>query len=518
MNTCNISDDRSSGAVSELTCITVHSILSRQQGSFSPLVHVLLLFLVIGLAFAFGFDFLSLALIFLLLSSASSIPPCRRFWLRPRPRWSPARSNSSVRNCAIAVLLFAVLCGASLARASQTGSTIEFISVPFVGAGNTEKVSIIKGRVIGAQPGQRIVLYAKAEGKWWVQPQADAPFTEIQPGSRWQNFTHPGTDYAALLVGSDFKPPPTVHELPVQGVFASAITHGEPPIWTRWWFPFACVIVVALTVLGVFRLRLIQLTRKLHLRFEERLAERMRVAQELHDTLLQGVLSASMQLHVATDQLPADSPARPALNRVLQLMGQVIDEGRNTVRGLRSSGDRGHDLEGAFSRIPQEFSLGNQVNFRVLVEGAPLPLMPGIRDEIYHIGREALVNAFRHSCGNSIEVELEYAIHQLRIMVRDNGHGIDSQILHSGREGHWGLSGMRERAERIGARLKVWSRVDGGTEVELTVPGSIAFESYSPNPVSRWFGRFMHKIQADGDAPGGRLENERAQTNPRSLR
>ena len=147
---------------------------------------------------------------------------------------------------------------------------------------------------------------------------------------------------------------------------------------------------------------------------------------------------------------------------------------------------------------------GSQVNFRVLVEGTPLALSPGIRDDIYRIGREALVNAFRHSRGSSVEMDLEYAIHQLRIIVRDNGCGIDSQILNSGRDGHWGLSGMRERAERIGARLKVWSRIDDGTEVELSVPGRVAFESYSPNRVSRWFGRFMPgRIRAGGNAPGG---------------
>jgi len=108
----------------------------------------------------------------------------------------------------------------------------------------------------------------------------------------------------------------------------------EPAFWQRWWIPFVCVIAVALAIFGFYRLRLHQDTRELHVRFEERLAERTRVAQELHDTLLQGVLGASMQLHVAVDQLPEDSPARPALNHVLQLIAQVVDEGRNTLRGL----------------------------------------------------------------------------------------------------------------------------------------------------------------------------------------
>jgi signal transduction histidine kinase len=88
------------------------------------------------------------------------------------------------------------------------------------------------------------------------------------------------------------------------------------------------------------------------------------------------------------------------------------------------------------------------------------------------------MNAFRHSDANNIDLHLEYAPNQLRILVLDNGRGIDSQVLHSGRDGHWGLSGMQERAENIGARVKVLSRVGRGTEVELRVPRDIAFESY----------------------------------------
>ena len=94
------------------------------------------------------------------------------------------------------------------------------------------------------------------------------------------------------------------------------------------------------------------------MRFEERLAERTRIAQELHDTLLQGFLSASMQLHVADDHIDADSPAKPFVGRVLELMGRVIDEGRNAVRGLRLSNKASEDLEQAFAGIQQELGVG----------------------------------------------------------------------------------------------------------------------------------------------------------------
>ncbi len=215
---------------------------------------------------------------------------------------------------------------------------------------------------------------------------------------------------------------------------------------------------------------------QLNLRFEERMAERARVAQELHDTLLQGFLSVSMQLQVMADRLPADSPTKTPLGRIIELMGRVIDEGRNTLRGLRLSRSGSLDLEQAFSRIEQELGVQREIGFRVVVQGQRRPLRPLLRDELYRIGREALVNAFRHSGARSIEVEVEYSARQLRILVRDDGCGIDPQLLQSGRPGHWGLPGMREGAERLGGRLRVWSRAASGTEVELSVPGHIAFQ------------------------------------------
>jgi signal transduction histidine kinase len=225
----------------------------------------------------------------------------------------------------------------------------------------------------------------------------------------------------------------------------------------------------------LFRLR--PTFKEMRARIEERLAERTRIAQDLHDTVLQGILSATMQLHVAVDQLPVNSPAKLGLSRVLELMGHVMEEGRNVVRGLRSSNSDSDDLGQAFSRIPQELSIEVQIDFRVIVLGSARKLHPLIRGEVYRIGREALVNAFRHSRASCIQIELEYAPKRFRVVVRDDGCGIDPQVLHAGRDGHWGLPGMRQRAERVGARLRVWSRAATGTEVELSVPNSIAFES-----------------------------------------
>lgn len=251
-----------------------------------------------------------------------------------------------------------------------------------------------------------------------------------------------------------------------------------PAFYQTGWFLLLCAVATGCLVWAGYQRHLRQVTTRLDLQFQERLAERTRIAQDLHDTLLQGFLSASMQLHLVADDLPADSAAKPRLSRVLQLMGQVIGEGRSAVRGLRASASQEpgpDDLEQALSRVPQELGLTEAPGFRVLVEGRPRPLHPVIRDEVYRIGREALANAFRHSGAAAIEVEIEYAARALRLLVRDDGRGIDPQVLEAGREGHWGLSGMRERAESMGARLKVWSRAGAGTEVELSVPNEIAF-------------------------------------------
>lgn len=272
----------------------------------------------------------------------------------------------------------------------------------------------------------------------------------------------------------------------------------EPVFWQTWWFRFSCVMALGLAILIFYRLRLRRLTRQLNVRFEERLAERTRIAQDLHDTLLQGFLSASMQLHVAADHLPVDSSAKPLISRVLELMRQVIDEGRTALKGLRSSSSGSHDLAESFAGIQQELALQERIDYQVTVEGAPRPLHPVIRDEVYRIGREALVNAFRHSRASNIEVILEYGSKQLRILVRDNGCGIDPQVLRSGREGHWGLSGMNERAEQIGARLKVWSGIGTGTEVEMSIPSDIAFELHSSERQRRWFANlYPRKAKAE---------------------
>lgn len=403
-----------------------------------------------------------------------------------------------------ALIGLSVLLCSCRARDAKHGPSIVFTRVPLAGEGGPDKLDIIEGRVTQARPGEKIVLFARW-GPWWVQPLANQPFTIIQSDSTWRNSTHYGTEYAALLVDPEYRPLPTMSALPSEsaGVLTVKITRGRPVFWQTWWFLLSSAFVFVVVVGTIFRVRMERMTRQLRLRVEERLAERSRIAQELHDTLLQDFLSVSMQLHVANDQLADDSPAKPAVARVLGLMGRVTEEARNTVQGLRLSNWGSQDLEQAFSRVPRELATTQTARFRIIVEGAARPLRPVVGDDIYLIGREAIANAFRHSGASDIECELRYDSNYVRLLVRDNGRGIAGDFQWPGHEGHSGLTGMRERTDKIGGKLRVLSREDAGTEIELSVPSEAAYLASSHERSAKWPSKLNpQKINRAGSSVG----------------
>jgi signal transduction histidine kinase len=222
-------------------------------------------------------------------------------------------------------------------------------------------------------------------------------------------------------------------------------------------------------------------------RFEERLAERTRIAQELHDTLLQGFVSTLMHLHMFADEV-GDPSARLKLERLLQRVTDVIEEGRRAVQGLRHHLAT-EDLDKALMADAEELRGDQAIEIRLAITGRPRPLKPLIRDELYRIGREALTNVFKHAHATCIDLMIEYSPDRLILRVRDDGDGIEPKIIESGRFGHWGIRGIRERADSVGAKLTLSSRVKGGTEVEVAVPGHIAFEDASPRRRWRWLRR-----------------------------
>jgi len=261
-----------------------------------------------------------------------------------------------------------------------------------------------------------------------------------------------------------------------------------PAYYQTAWFRLSCVAALLALLYALYQLRMYQQARQFNVRLEERVAERTRIARELHDTMLQSFQGLMMKFYSLTyiRDLPAE--ARERLKVFLEQGQQAINEGRGAVRGMRSSTVIQNDLVRALAmngeRLAAEQTAQNPVDFRVLVEGESRDLHPILRDEVYRIASEATCNAFRHSGATRIEVEICYDKKQLRVRVQDNGKGIGPRVLDGGgREGHYGLPGMQERAKLAGGKLSVRSKLNSGTEVELTIPASIAYaKSSAPSP------------------------------------
>ncbi len=268
--------------------------------------------------------------------------------------------------------------------------------------------------------------------------------------------------------------------------------HIEPAFWQSWWFQLSSILALACVTWLFYRLRLYQISRQFDMRVEERIGERTRIARELHDSLLQGFQGMLFHLQAAQNMLPErPQEAKQALDSVLDQGDQALAEARNAVQDLRSSSTIHDDLSEALAVAAEELAAQNgSVKFRVLVEGKPRNLDPILRDEVYRFAREALRNAYSHAHANHIEAEITYADLRFVLRIRDDGTGIDPKILFSGsRAGHWGLPGMRERAKNFGGEMEVWSEGGAGTEVELTIPGSIAYGGPSTSGRFRFAGR-----------------------------
>jgi ligand-binding sensor domain-containing protein/signal transduction histidine kinase len=264
----------------------------------------------------------------------------------------------------------------------------------------------------------------------------------------------------------------------------------KPYFYETGWFRLVAVTAFVVILSGAYRFRLRQIRAQMSARLDERLLERTRVARELHDTLLQSFQGVLLLFQAATDLLPVRpdvAKAKQCLDRAIHQAAQAITEGRNAIQGLRSSTIETNDLSAALNSLAVELA-ANRVKqdspvVGVQVEGTSRDLHPILRDEVYQIAGEALRNAFTHAQAKRIEVEIRYDERELRLRVRDDGKGIDAKHLNEdGRPGHYGLRGMRERAELLGGKLAVWSELDAGTEVELMIPAARAYET---SPVRR---------------------------------
>ena len=269
-----------------------------------------------------------------------------------------------------------------------------------------------------------------------------------------------------------------------------------PPWWKTNWFRALCAAVFLAMLWTAYQFRIRQLQREFNMRLGERLDERGRIARELHDTLLQSFQGLMFSFQAARNLLPGRTEeAIRTLDGAIREGDDAIAEGRDAIQGLRANPGGERDLEYLLAAAGKELARSSSAEgeppaFQVTVEGARQPLSPLLQDEVYRIAREILRNVFQHAHASRIEAEIAYDRQFFRLRIRDNGKGIDPKILEEGaRQGHWGLPGVRERAKRIGARLRLWSELGAGTEAELTVPAGIAYKTVHRRERFRLFRR-----------------------------
>ena len=264
-----------------------------------------------------------------------------------------------------------------------------------------------------------------------------------------------------------------------------------PPWWKANWFRFLSTAAFLALLWTGYQFRVRQLQNQFEMKLEARVSERTRIARDLHDTLLQSFQGLVFRFQAARYQLP-DRPAEAsdALDSALISADQAIAEGRSAIQELRSGPFKEGNLEQMLLATGRELAAAQNGRhiappLRVIVEGQRRTKRAMITEEIYRVARELLRNAYRHAHARNIEAEIRYDPGAFLLVIRDDGKGIDPTVLKDrGRVGHWGLPGVYERAEGIGAQVDIWSEAGAGTEVRLTVPAAIAYEK------SRDGGRF----------------------------
>jgi signal transduction histidine kinase/ligand-binding sensor domain-containing protein len=258
-----------------------------------------------------------------------------------------------------------------------------------------------------------------------------------------------------------------------------------PAFYQTTWFYALCALVFVAILAGLYRVRVRQVAAQVRGRLEARLAERERIARDLHDTLLQGMQGLIWRFQAAADRIPPGEPSRQLMEQSLDRADQLLAESRDKVKDLRPAATDVADLPRALAAAGEQWGEQHPAKFRVSVQGTARELHPIVREEAFLIGREALGNAFRHAGAGDIEVEVTYGERALHVRVRDDGQGINPAVLDAGgRPGHFGLIGMRERAKKLGAHLEVWSKPGAGTEIDLRVPAEVAYR-YSPTASGR---------------------------------
>jgi signal transduction histidine kinase/streptogramin lyase len=288
-----------------------------------------------------------------------------------------------------------------------------------------------------------------------------------------------------------------------------------PAFYQTQWFRLLCALTLIMLAWTAYRLRVWQVTAHVRDRFEERLAERTRIAQELHDSLIQDVMGISLQIEVADELLPSDGAAKQSLARALGLCKSALDAGRRALKDLRAVSLSAADIVKSFSQVSWEFARDGGPEVDVIVEGHERRLNAATGNDVLQVGRQAITNAFQHAHASRIHVLLSYGERHLLIRVQDNGRGIDEKTLNLGRPGHYGMAGMQERAQRLGGNISIRSRVGEGTEVDLYVPAHLIYQDGVSDSDRSFAGRWRYavrRLKARRQKPSGAPESSAAKT------
>ena len=264
----------------------------------------------------------------------------------------------------------------------------------------------------------------------------------------------------------------------------------DPAWYQTLWFKMLLGLIAIGLAWMLYTLRLRQATAQIQARLGERLEERERIARELHDTLIQSVDGLTLRIQTALSEADPKR-SRLMIEKALDSADEVMLEGRQRVHALRAEATTVNELSEALAFYGRDLAEDHPVEFSVALVGSPKSIGAFVRDEAYRIGREALGNAFQHAGATKVEVEVTYDHAMVHMRVRDNGRGIDEHTLNGGRPGHWGLRGMRERANVIGGKLVIWSRAGVGTEIDLEIPADVAYKKVFPGLSPRWMKRLM---------------------------
>jgi signal transduction histidine kinase/ligand-binding sensor domain-containing protein len=249
-----------------------------------------------------------------------------------------------------------------------------------------------------------------------------------------------------------------------------------PAFYQTVWFKLLCGVVTLALLWLILQVRVRQVANKVRLRQSIQYTERLRIARQLHDSLLQSVQGLMLRFSSAAQAVPSDLPVRRVLEELLDRSDDVIAEARHSIQDLREREKRSLELAQEIAALGQELGSDESgpgpgpVPVTVLTNGKPYELNSDTHEHVLLIAREAMLNSFKHASARAMEVQIDYLKAEFKISIRDDGRGIDEKVIKHGREGHWGLHGMRERAAAIHGRLRVLSRVGAGTEVEIVVP------------------------------------------------